>query len=307
MRVLVIGGGIGGMATSIALEQAGLDPYVLEQAPELTEIGSGIGMHANAMRVLTQLGAAEHVRRSGVRIDTGEWRRMDDGRRCSRSTTRAWPSTTASSTSACTAPTSSRAWSSASRTERGPAERQGRRRRGAARRRRSRGWRTATRSSATSWSAPTVCARRSARMLFGEQEARFTGVAAWRGTIPIGADAARASGTRSSPGRPWPPRDDLSDPRRPLRPSTRSCPPTEIHQEEWGRRATSRTCGRSFDGARAPCSGSSTASPRSLITPIYFRDPLPVWGTDRVVLLGTPRIRHRPARARERPGPRGRA
>ena len=48
MRVLVIGGGIGGMATSIALEQAGLDPYVLEQAPELTEIGSGIGMHANA-------------------------------------------------------------------------------------------------------------------------------------------------------------------------------------------------------------------------------------------------------------------
>ena len=80
MRVLVIGGGIGGMATSIALEQAGLDPYVLEQAPELTEIGSGIGMHANAMRVLTQLGAAEHVRRSGVRIDTGEWRRMDDGR-----------------------------------------------------------------------------------------------------------------------------------------------------------------------------------------------------------------------------------
>jgi flavin-dependent dehydrogenase len=37
MRVLVIGGGIGGMAASIALLQAGLEPYVLEQAPELTD------------------------------------------------------------------------------------------------------------------------------------------------------------------------------------------------------------------------------------------------------------------------------
>jgi 2-polyprenyl-6-methoxyphenol hydroxylase-like FAD-dependent oxidoreductase len=81
MRALVIGGGIAGMATSIALEQAGLDPLVLEQSPQLAEIGSGIGMHANAMRVLAQLGAADFVRASGVRIDAGEWRRMDDGRR----------------------------------------------------------------------------------------------------------------------------------------------------------------------------------------------------------------------------------
>jgi salicylate hydroxylase len=80
MRVLVIGGGIGGMASAIALEQAGLDPYVVEQSPEWTEIGSGIGMHANAMRVLTRLGAADFVRRSGARIDSGEWRRLDNGR-----------------------------------------------------------------------------------------------------------------------------------------------------------------------------------------------------------------------------------
>ena len=78
MRVLIVGGGIGGRATAIALEQAGLEPYVLEQSSELTEIGSGIGMHANAMRVLTHLGADGFVRQSGVRIDTGEWRRSDD-------------------------------------------------------------------------------------------------------------------------------------------------------------------------------------------------------------------------------------
>ena len=54
MRILVIGGGIAGMATAIALEQAGFDPLVLEQAPELAEIGSGIGMQANALRVLRE-------------------------------------------------------------------------------------------------------------------------------------------------------------------------------------------------------------------------------------------------------------
>jgi salicylate hydroxylase len=79
MRVLVIGGGIAGMATAIALEQAGLDPLVLEQAPELTEIGSGIGIQLNGLRVLRGLGAADHVLRTGVRIDSGELRRMDSG------------------------------------------------------------------------------------------------------------------------------------------------------------------------------------------------------------------------------------
>ena len=33
MRILVIGGGIAGLATAIALEQAGLEPLVLEQSP----------------------------------------------------------------------------------------------------------------------------------------------------------------------------------------------------------------------------------------------------------------------------------
>ena len=79
MRVLVIGGGIGGMATAIALEQAGLDPVIYEQSPELTEIGAGIGMHANAMRVLARFGAADFVREHGVRVNAGEWRHLDDG------------------------------------------------------------------------------------------------------------------------------------------------------------------------------------------------------------------------------------
>ena len=44
------------MATAIALEQAGLDPLVLGPAPALAEIGSGIGLQANALRALRKLG-----------------------------------------------------------------------------------------------------------------------------------------------------------------------------------------------------------------------------------------------------------
>ena len=79
--MLVIGAGIGGVATALALEQAGLDPQIFEQVPRLVELGAGIGMHANAMRVLNRLGAGDFIREHGVRIDSGEWRRLDSGER----------------------------------------------------------------------------------------------------------------------------------------------------------------------------------------------------------------------------------
>jgi salicylate hydroxylase len=39
MRGAVVGAGIGGLATAIALEQAGVDPIVIERAPQLHEAG----------------------------------------------------------------------------------------------------------------------------------------------------------------------------------------------------------------------------------------------------------------------------
>ena len=42
--VLIIGGGIGGLATALALHQAGLRPLVFERAPELREVGSGLSL-----------------------------------------------------------------------------------------------------------------------------------------------------------------------------------------------------------------------------------------------------------------------
>ncbi len=64
MRVLVAGGGIGGLTTAIALRHHGIDALVLEQAAALNEIGAGIQIAANAALVLRELGLeAGHARR----------------------------------------------------------------------------------------------------------------------------------------------------------------------------------------------------------------------------------------------------
>ncbi|MEO9780271.1 MAG: FAD-dependent monooxygenase [Sedimentitalea sp.] len=56
LNVTVVGAGIGGLATALALRQAGARVRVLEQAAELTEIGAGLQISANGMVVLRALG-----------------------------------------------------------------------------------------------------------------------------------------------------------------------------------------------------------------------------------------------------------
>ena len=67
MRVLVAGGGIGGLTTAIALRHQGIDALVLEQAKVLTEIGAGIQIAANAAIVLRELGLESAIRAVGVK------------------------------------------------------------------------------------------------------------------------------------------------------------------------------------------------------------------------------------------------
>jgi len=77
MRVVIIGGGIGGLTTAIALERLGFDPHVYEQAPDLREIGAGIGLMANAVAALDLLGLGGAVRSSTAAITQGgvrNWR-----------------------------------------------------------------------------------------------------------------------------------------------------------------------------------------------------------------------------------------
>ena len=55
MRVLVAGGGIGGLTTAIALRHQGIDALVLEQAEVMAEIGAGIQLASNAANQLLQI------------------------------------------------------------------------------------------------------------------------------------------------------------------------------------------------------------------------------------------------------------
>jgi 2-polyprenyl-6-methoxyphenol hydroxylase-like FAD-dependent oxidoreductase len=59
--IAIVGGGIGGVATAVALEQAGIHATVYERAPELREVGAGVILWPNATRVLRELGVLDRV------------------------------------------------------------------------------------------------------------------------------------------------------------------------------------------------------------------------------------------------------
>lgn len=57
--VLIAGGGIGGLATAIALAQRGIASRVLERRPQFSEEGAGIQLGPNAVHALRHLGVAD--------------------------------------------------------------------------------------------------------------------------------------------------------------------------------------------------------------------------------------------------------
>jgi len=74
MRALIIGGGIGGLTTAVALQQQGIDVKVFEQMPEITEAGAGIFIQTNAMKVYDELGLGQELRAVSPPVDVFEIR-----------------------------------------------------------------------------------------------------------------------------------------------------------------------------------------------------------------------------------------
>ncbi len=67
--MLVAGGGIGGVAAALALVRQGFDVKVLEQAPQLGEIGAGIQLGPNGFAAFDALGIGERARARAVYTD----------------------------------------------------------------------------------------------------------------------------------------------------------------------------------------------------------------------------------------------
>ena len=79
-RAIVCGGGIGGLASAVALIRRGWHVEVLERSPAFEEVGAGLSLWPNALRALEAIGLGGAVRErsalagpAGIRDSRGRW------------------------------------------------------------------------------------------------------------------------------------------------------------------------------------------------------------------------------------------
>ena len=77
LRVAVVGGGIGGAAVANALLQRGIEVQVYEQATALTEVGAGVAIQPNSVRLLRRMGFGPAIDRWGARWVDPQYFRAD--------------------------------------------------------------------------------------------------------------------------------------------------------------------------------------------------------------------------------------
>jgi len=79
MNIAIVGGGIGGLASALALTQAGHTVTVHERSPQLVEQGAGITLAPNATRVLYHLGVGAGLEATSVTPPKTEYRHYRTG------------------------------------------------------------------------------------------------------------------------------------------------------------------------------------------------------------------------------------
>lgn len=79
MKSIIIGAGIGGSALALGMDKAGLDYVLLEQAPAFGEVGAGIQLSPNAVRILTWLGLGDDLQRISAEPDFHKYSVWDTG------------------------------------------------------------------------------------------------------------------------------------------------------------------------------------------------------------------------------------
>jgi salicylate hydroxylase len=81
LKVLVAGGGIGGITSVLALRQRGVDCQLFEQAPAFGQVGAGLQVSSNAARVLLRLGLGEALKRVATYPEGRDYRGWDTAER----------------------------------------------------------------------------------------------------------------------------------------------------------------------------------------------------------------------------------
>jgi salicylate hydroxylase len=81
LKILIAGGGIGGITTALALRQRGIEVELFEQADAFRQVGAGIQLSGNATRILRILGLGEALARVAVYPEGRDYRAWDDGDR----------------------------------------------------------------------------------------------------------------------------------------------------------------------------------------------------------------------------------
>jgi len=66
MKIIIIGGGIGGLTTALSLHKAGFEVKVFESVKEIKPLGVGINTLPHSVRVLTNLGLQEKIAQNAI-------------------------------------------------------------------------------------------------------------------------------------------------------------------------------------------------------------------------------------------------
>jgi len=80
MKVFVIGAGIGGLTTALALAKTGVDVEIFEKSPSLGEVGAGLQQSPNAMAVHKALGTQKAILKTAFEPEAGYLRHHRSGK-----------------------------------------------------------------------------------------------------------------------------------------------------------------------------------------------------------------------------------